>query len=74
MALLHLSSRFILPLSVSQATLQITVSLSFSVGSHEDMNAGQSDLKQMRKEDPSGGTIPSNETQIKRSRSSDPND
>jgi len=35
----------------------ITVSLSFSVVSHGDTNAGQSDPKQMRKEDPSGGTF-----------------
>lgn len=33
-----------------------TVSLSFSVGSHKDKNAGQSDPKQMNKKDPSGGT------------------
>ena len=34
----------------------ITVSLSFSVGSHKDKNAGQSDPKQMNKKYPSGGT------------------
>lgn len=68
-----------LPLSVSLAPRSpypppiITVSLSFSVGSHKDTNAGQSDPKQMRKVDPSGGTILSNETQIKRSQTSDPN-
>lgn len=57
-----------------QPTPNITVSLSFSVDSHKDTNAGQSDPEQMRKEDPSGGTILSNETQIKRSQTNDPND
>lgn len=42
---------------IPQPIPDITVSLSFSVGSHKDTNAGQSDPKQMRKEDPSGGTI-----------------
>lgn len=42
----------------THTTPNITVSLSFSVGSHKDTNAGQSDPKQMRKEDPSEGTIP----------------
>lgn len=40
-----------------QATSNITVSLSFSVVSQKDANAGQSDPKQMRKEDPGGGII-----------------
>lgn len=32
--------------------ISLSLFLSFSVGSHKDTNAGQSDPKQMRKEDP----------------------
>lgn len=63
-----------LPPPTLQITPNITVSLSFSAGSHKDTNACQSDPKQKRKEDPSGGTLFSNEAQIKRSQTNDPND
>lgn len=76
MALLHLPSSFICPLSVPVASplpylLSIsTVSLSFSASSHEDTNTCQSDPKQMRQEEP----YLSNETQIKRNQTIDPDD
>lgn len=61
MALLHLPQALFsfcfCNTSIPQLTPNITVSLSFSVGSHKDTNTGQSDPKQMRKEDPSGGTV-----------------
>lgn len=59
---------------IPQPIPNITVSLSFSVGSNKDTNAGQSDPEKMRKEYPSGGTILSYEAQIKRSQTSEPND
>lgn len=50
-------SVFSLVSQTPKPTPRIPVSLSFSVDSHKDTNAGQSDPIQMRKEDGSGGTI-----------------